>query len=168
MRFAEVTPNAYRSSPRLQQRSVLPVSLTRFTDVPECLPVESPSTTAERTPGIVNAPRRGNSECLPVESPSATAERTPGFVNALRRDVPKSLPVESTSATTERSPEGAANSGRCPDPIAPQMVPPLCPAFLFSIAEVSPIACRMNSRRQRRSVHPREQPTPFVVQPFPA
>jgi hypothetical protein len=37
------------------------------------------------TPGTVNALRRGNSECLPVESPSATAERTPGFVNALHR-----------------------------------------------------------------------------------
>jgi ribonuclease HI len=89
------------------------------------------------TPGTVNVHRRGISECLPVESTSETAERSPeGAAYSVRCPDPyctpdgatimpglfvehcrgnsNSLPDDFKAVATERSPEGAANSVRCP------------------------------------------------------
>jgi hypothetical protein len=89
------------------------------------------------TPGTVNVHRRGISECLPVESTSETAERSPeGAAYSVRCPDPyctpdgatimpglfvehcrgnsNSLPDDFKAVATERSPEGEANSVRCP------------------------------------------------------
>jgi hypothetical protein len=68
--------------------------------------------------------------------------------------------VESLGKNLVNNP--SRHSSRLPSPQGHQKA--FLPAPFISIAEASPNACRLSQSLQRRSVHPREQPTPLVVQ----